>query len=99
MGLCVNPQGTKIQMEGSCLMSMGYALTEGIRFSDGAILDKNYDTYRIPRFSWMPKIETMILKKDNDPPHGAGEPAVIAWALLLQLVSLMQQAQGCLKCP
>jgi nicotinate dehydrogenase subunit B len=76
MGLCVNPQGTKIQMEGSCIMGMGYALTEGIRFSNGAILDKNFDTYRIPRFSWVPRIQTVILKKDKDLPHGAGEPAI-----------------------
>ncbi|MGD9159311.1 MAG: molybdopterin-dependent oxidoreductase [Desulfobacteraceae bacterium] len=77
MGLCVNPQGTKIQIEGCCIMSLGYALSEGLRFSDGNILDKNFDTYEIPRFSWVPEIETVILKKDNDPPHGAGEPGVI----------------------
>jgi nicotinate dehydrogenase subunit B len=77
MGLCVNPQGTKMQMEGACMMGMGYALTEGLRFSDGVILDHNFDTYDIPRFSWVPKIETLILKKDNLPPCGAGEPAVI----------------------
>jgi nicotinate dehydrogenase subunit B len=77
MGLCVNPQGTRIQMEGACIMGMGYALAEGLRFSDGVILDRNFDTYDIPRFSWLPKIETVILKKDNLPPCGAGEPAVI----------------------
>jgi isoquinoline 1-oxidoreductase len=77
MGLCVNPQGTKIQMEGCMMMSLGYALTEGLKFSDGSVLDKNFDTYEIPLFSWIPKIETLILKKDNDPPQGAGEPAVI----------------------
>ncbi len=77
MGLCVNPQGTKMQMEGACIMGMGYALTEGLRFSDGVVLDRNFDTYDIPRFSWVPKIETIILKKDNLPPCGAGEPAVV----------------------
>ncbi|MFC1839449.1 molybdopterin cofactor-binding domain-containing protein, partial [Thermodesulfobacteriota bacterium] len=77
MGLCVNPQGTKIQIEGCCMMSLGYALSEEIRFSDGVIHDSNFDTYELPRFSWMPKIETVILKKDNNPPTGAGEPAVI----------------------
>ncbi len=83
MGLCVNPQGTKIQMEGCCVMSMGYALTEGIRFSDGVVLDKNFDTYEIPRFSWVPEIETVILKKDNEPPQGAGEPAVIGMGAVI----------------
>jgi isoquinoline 1-oxidoreductase len=77
MGLCVNPQGTKIQMEGCCVMGLGYALTEEVRFSDGVVLDQNYDTYEIPRFSWVPKIETIILKKDNAPSQGGGEPAII----------------------
>ncbi len=83
MGLCVNPQGTRIQMEGCCVMSMGYALTEGLEFSDGVVLDKNFDTYELPRFSWVPKIETVILKKDNDPPQGAGEPAIIGMGAVI----------------
>jgi nicotinate dehydrogenase subunit B len=83
MGLCVNPQGTKLQMEGCCVMSMGYALTEGLRFSDGVVLDSNFDTYELPRFSWVPKIETIILKKDNDPPQGAGEPAIICMGAVI----------------
>jgi nicotinate dehydrogenase subunit B len=83
MGLCVNPQGTKMQMEGCCLMSMGYALTEGLRFSDGVVLDRNFDTYNIPRFSWVPKIETIIFKKDDLPPQGAGEPAVIGMGAVI----------------
>ena len=83
MGLCVNPQGTKLQMEGCCVMSMGYALTEGLRFSDGVVLDENFDTYELPRFSWVPKIETIILKKDNDPPQGAGEPAIICMGAVI----------------
>jgi len=58
-------------------MGMGYALTEELRFSDGVILDRNFDTYDIPRFSWVPKIETVILKKDNAPSQGAGEPAIV----------------------
>ena len=77
MGLCVNPQGTKLQMEGCCVMGLGNSLTEGIRFQDGVVLDRNFDTYEIPRFSWVPKIETVILKKDNEPSQGAGEPAII----------------------
>ncbi|MBN1832960.1 MAG: xanthine dehydrogenase family protein molybdopterin-binding subunit [Deltaproteobacteria bacterium] len=76
-GLCVNPQGTKLQIEGACIMGMGYALTEGIRFSDGIVHDRNFDTYHIPRFSWVPKIETIILKNDHLPSQGAGEPAVV----------------------
>ena len=77
MGLVINPEGAKIQMEGCITMGLGYALREEIHFSNGKILDKNYDTYEIPRFSWLPKIETIILDKKNEPPQGGGEPAII----------------------
>jgi CO/xanthine dehydrogenase Mo-binding subunit len=65
-------------MEGCITMGLGYALTEEIRFRDGEVLVKNFDTYRIPRFSWLPKIETVILDLKDDPPQGGGEPAIIS---------------------
>ena len=43
----------------------------------GEILVTNFDTYEIPRFSWLPKIETVIIEAENDPPQGGGEPAII----------------------
>ncbi len=54
MGLVINPKGAQIQMEGCITMGPGYALTEEIRFRGGNILDNNFDTYEIPRFSWLP---------------------------------------------
>jgi nicotinate dehydrogenase subunit B len=77
MGLCVNPQGTKIQMEGCCMMGLGYSLTEGLRFSNGEIFDRNFDTYHIPRFSWLPKIETIIMDNMDKAPQGGGEPGIV----------------------
>ena len=38
------------------------------------ILDLNFDTYQIPRFSWMPEIETVLIE-GGLPPQGGGEPA------------------------
>ena len=77
MGLAINPEGATIQMEGCLTMGLGYALAEQVRFSGGKILDTNFDTYEIPRFSWLPKIETVIIEAENDPPQGGGEPAII----------------------
>jgi nicotinate dehydrogenase subunit B len=77
MGLCVNPQGSTLQMEGCITMGMGYALTEEIQFEGGKMHNQNYDTYEIPRFSWIPKIDTVILNRIDQPPHGGGEPAII----------------------
>jgi isoquinoline 1-oxidoreductase len=77
MGLAINPEGAAIQMEGCLMMGLGYALAEELRFKGSEILDTNFDTYEIPRFSWLPEIETVIIDAREDPPQGGGEPAII----------------------
>ncbi len=77
MGLVVNPEGAKIQMEGCITMGLGYALKEGLRFNGGEILDVNFDSYELPRFSWLPEIETIIIDNQESDPQGGGEPAII----------------------
>jgi CO/xanthine dehydrogenase Mo-binding subunit len=77
MGLSINPEGAKIQMEGCITMGLGYALKEDIHFKGGEIFETNFDTYEIPKFSWVPKIETLLIGDKNDAPQGGGEPAII----------------------
>ena len=77
MGIVINPEGAKLQMEGCITMGLGYALTEELRFKGGEILDKNFNTYEIPRFSWVPEIETVLVEADDISPQGGGEPAII----------------------
>jgi nicotinate dehydrogenase subunit B len=77
MGLAINPEGAAIQMEGCITMGLGYALKEHIRFKGGEILDLNFDTYELPRFSWLPKIETVIIDDMSAAPQGGGEPAIV----------------------
>jgi len=78
MGMCVNPQGTIIQAEGCVTMGMGYALSEDIEFKGGDVISRNFDTYQLPLFSWVPEmIDTVILDRQDQPPQGAGEPAII----------------------
>lgn len=78
MGLCVNPEGATIQMEGCITMGLGYTLMEEVFFEGGKIKHQNFDTYEIPRFSLLPKIETLILDRQDQAPQGGGEPAIIA---------------------
>jgi nicotinate dehydrogenase subunit B len=78
MGLCINPEGATIQMEGCITMGLGYTLTEEVLFEGGNILSHSLDGYDIPRFSWLPKIDTVILSRQDQPPQGGGEPAIIA---------------------
>jgi len=76
-GVIVNPDGSRQQMEGSITMGLGYALTEEVRFSGGEILDRNFDTYEIPRFSWLPEIETILIENPGTPASGCGEPPIV----------------------
>ncbi|HEX9909976.1 MAG TPA: molybdopterin cofactor-binding domain-containing protein [Desulfatiglandales bacterium] len=76
MGLVINPEGAKQQVEGSIIMGLGYALKEEIHFKNGEIFDLNFETYQIPRFSWTPTIETVLIE-ENSPPQGGGEPAIV----------------------
>lgn len=77
MGLVINPEGATIQMEGCITMGLGYALKEDIQFRGGKILNENFDSYAIPRFSWLPKIETVIIDDKNSAAQGGGEPAIV----------------------
>ncbi|HXK12129.1 MAG TPA: molybdopterin cofactor-binding domain-containing protein [Vicinamibacteria bacterium] len=77
MGVVVNPEGATMQVEGSITMGLGYVLTEELRFRGGEVLDTNFDSYEVPRLSWLPKIETVLVKNDAVPPQGGGEPAIV----------------------
>jgi CO/xanthine dehydrogenase Mo-binding subunit len=83
VGMTLNPDGMRQQMEGSITMGLGYALSEEVRFKDGAVLDRNFDTYSIPRFSWLPKIETVLVDDPANPPLGGGEPPIITIGAVL----------------
>jgi nicotinate dehydrogenase subunit B len=77
MGVVVNPAGALQQLEGCITMGLGYTLAEEVRFKDGVVLDKNFPTYRLPRFSWVPKIEGVLLNSPDLPAQGGGEPAIV----------------------
>ena len=77
MGVVVNPVGAMQQLEGCITMGLGYTLAEEVRFKDGVVLDKNFPTYHIPRFSWVPKIEGVLLDSPDLPAQGGGEPAIV----------------------
>jgi len=82
-GLVVNPDGMRQQAEGCVIMGLGYSLAEEVRFRNGEVLDTNFDSYRIPRFSWVPKIEIVLVENPEMPALGGGEPPIIAMGAAL----------------
>jgi CO/xanthine dehydrogenase Mo-binding subunit len=83
LGIVVNPDGARQQMEGCITMGLGYALSEEVRFQAGKILDENFDTYRIPRFSQVPEIQTILMPNTTMPAQGGGEPAIVVMGALI----------------
>jgi nicotinate dehydrogenase subunit B len=77
MGVVVNPEGARAQIEGGLSMGLGYSLAEEIHFEGGRIIENNFDTYEIPRFSWLPSIETVLINNPGLEPQGGGEPPII----------------------
>jgi len=76
-GVIVNPEGSLQQVEGCITMGLGYTFSEEIRFKGGEVLDKNFDTYAIPRFSQVPTIDTVFIDAPEVPAQGCGEPAIV----------------------
>jgi nicotinate dehydrogenase subunit B len=83
MGVVINPDGARQQMEGAITMGIGYALSEGIRFKDGRILDENFDTYQIPRFSWIPVMDTVLIPNPDLQAQGGGEPPIVCMGAVI----------------
>jgi nicotinate dehydrogenase subunit B len=83
MGLVINPEGARIQMEGCITMGLGYALAEEVHFQGGEVRDLDFGRYQIPRFSWLPEIQTVLVDAHDAPPQGGGEPAIIGLGAVL----------------
>ena len=77
MGVVVNPEGALQQIEGCLTMGLGYTLSEEVHFAGGEVKDRNFDSYEIPRFSWLPKIEAVLVEASQFPAQGGGEPAIV----------------------
>ncbi|MGA8737328.1 MAG: molybdopterin cofactor-binding domain-containing protein [Terriglobales bacterium] len=79
-GAIVNPDGLRNQLEGANIMALGGALFEAIEFANGQILNGRFSEYRLPRFSDVPAIETVMLDRKDIPSAGAGESSLVGVA-------------------
>ncbi len=79
-GAIVNPDQLKNQIEGSIVMGIGGALFEAIDFDNGKVLNGRFSRYRVPRFSDVPAIETVLLDRKDLSSAGAGETPIVGLA-------------------
>jgi isoquinoline 1-oxidoreductase beta subunit len=60
-------------------MGLGAAIKHATHFKDGMAVEKNFDTYKMPRITDIPPIEVFIMEND-EPAGGVGEPGLPAFA-------------------
>ena len=74
VGIAINPDGIKAQVEGSLLWGLSNALFEKMTLGDGVVSERNFDSYKWQNITKLPELEIHIV--ENGPfPSGAGEPA------------------------
>ena len=80
VGRAVNPTALEGQIEGGVVMCLGWALTEKFTLTDGKPKEK-FGTLGLFRADQIPKIETVIVEKNDSPlacgAKGVGEIAAI----------------------
>ena len=76
-GVIANPEGARQQVEGCITMGIGSALSEEVHFKNGEVLDHNFDSYEIPYFSSIPKMEIVLVENTELPPLGLAEPPTV----------------------
>jgi isoquinoline 1-oxidoreductase len=79
-GAVVNPDHLINQIEGSVIMGLGGALFEAIEFAGGRIQNPDFISYRVPRITDVPKLETVLVDRRDLPSAGAGETPIVAVA-------------------
>jgi isoquinoline 1-oxidoreductase len=79
-GAVINPDNLKNQIEGSIVQGIGGALFEAIDFANGKILNPRLSRYRVPRFSDVPAMETVLVDRKDLPSTGAGETPIVCLA-------------------
>lgn len=78
-GLVINPLTARSQVNGGIIMGIGGALYED-RVMDpltGAVLNPNYETYKLPNIADIPEIDAVLLNFPERGVIGMGEPVHI----------------------
>ncbi|MGD0219260.1 MAG: molybdopterin cofactor-binding domain-containing protein [Acidimicrobiales bacterium] len=79
-GAVVNLDTVVNQIEGGTVMALGGALFEEVRLDHGRIAEPCLASYRVPRFSDLPRLEVVLLDRPDIASAGAGETPLVTVA-------------------
>ena len=96
VGRALNPSKIEGQLEGSCLMGQGYALSEQYRVQGGVHLTKNLGQCRIPTIKDTPEIESIIIEdpEPNGPLGAKGISEVATVPITPAIINAIYDAVG-----
>ena len=72
LGLVVNPDGAKNQLEGGIVQAVSLALKEQVAFDRRQITSRDWSGYSVLTFPEVPSIDIVLMQR-SDPSLGAGE--------------------------
>lgn len=75
VGLVINPDGVRNQIEGGATQATSWTLRERVRFDRRRVTSVDWESYPILRFSEAPEVAVEIVPNPHEPPVGAGEVA------------------------
>ena len=76
-GLMINPDGVRHQIEGNVIQSTSRALMEEVSFDRTSVATREWGAYPIIGFPDLPKIDVLMLPRQDQPPLGVGESASV----------------------
>jgi nicotinate dehydrogenase subunit B len=76
-GLMINPEGVRHQIHGNVIQSTSRALMEEVSFNRAAVTSREWGAYPIIKFPDVPKIDVLMLPRQDQPPLGVGESASV----------------------
>ena len=76
VGTIINPISHQGQIDGSIMQGVGAALLEGLQYDGGQVVNQNLGEYKLPTFSDVPEIETVLVFDDNPGPTPYGGKAI-----------------------
>ncbi len=76
-GLMINPDGVRHQIHGNVIQSTSRALMEEVSFDRHAVTAREWGAYPIIKFPDIPRIDVLMVPRQDQPPLGVGESASV----------------------
>src|SRR3954451_12606169 len=73
----INPEGVRHQIHGNVIQSTSRALMEEVSFDRKSVTSREWGGYPIITFPDLPKIDVLMLPRQDQPPLGVGESASV----------------------